>query len=87
VVDIAARTEFYTQLLNPQSKPARFAKTSTGEINALAVRLTPRAGELLDLRFTGFRSKADSRLHANSFIEDPTRIYRAVRFAVRLDLN
>ena len=56
-------------------------------INALALRLTaPWVGELLD--FFGGVSDLESQkirvLHANSFIEDPTRIYRAVRFAVRL---
>ena len=62
-------------------------------INALAVRLTPpkrgefsRKGDLLDF-FGGLidlRSRLIRVLHANSFIEDPTRIFRAVRFAVRL---
>jgi tRNA nucleotidyltransferase (CCA-adding enzyme) len=56
-------------------------------INALAVRLTsPKEGELMDF-FGGvldLRSRQIRVLHANSFIEDPTRIYRAVRFAVRL---
>jgi len=51
------------------------------------LRLTsPQVGELLD--FFGGVSDLESRkirvLHSNSFIEDPTRIYRAVRFAVRL---
>jgi len=57
-------------------------------INALAVRLThPRGGELLDF-FGGLkdlRSNFIRVLHPNSFIEDPTRIFRAVRFAVRLN--
>lgn len=69
-------------------------------INALAVRLTqsPRdtggrtgqngaqAEELLDF-FGGLgdlQQKQIRVLHPNSFIEDPTRIFRAVRFAVRL---
>ena len=52
------------------------------------MRLTkPRAGEMLDF-FGGLldlQAKQIRVLHANSFIEDPTRIYRAVRFAVRLE--
>ncbi len=56
----------------------------------MALRLTsPKVGELLD--FFGGVSDLDSRkirvLHPNSFIEDPTRIYRAVRFAVRLEFE
>ena len=67
-------------------------------INALAVRLTeyrsgnnnaPRPNKELPLLdfFGGLLDLKDRKirvLHANSFIEDPTRIYRAVRFAVRL---
>ena len=56
-------------------------------INAMALRLTsPHPGTLLDF-FGGLldlRAKQIRVLHANSFIEDPTRIYRGVRFAVRL---
>jgi tRNA nucleotidyltransferase (CCA-adding enzyme) len=55
-------------------------------INAMALRLTsPRTGELLDF-FGGLidlQAKQIRVLHPNSFIEDPTRIYRGVRFAVR----
>jgi len=91
-VDIAtARTEFYPY---PAANPEVEASSITQDlyrrdftINALALRLTaPRAGELLD--FFGGLLDLDAKLirvlHANSFIEDPTRIYRAVRFAVRL---
>ncbi len=45
-----------------------------------------QAGELLDF-FKGLedlKHKQIRVLHPNSFIEDPTRIFRAVRFAVRL---
>lgn len=91
-VDIAtARTEFYPY---PAANPVVEASSIQQDlyrrdftINALAVQLTePRAGEMLD--FFGGVLDLGSRqirvLHANSFIEDPTRIYRAVRFAVRL---
>jgi tRNA nucleotidyltransferase (CCA-adding enzyme) len=56
-------------------------------VNAIAFRLTPPDsrklldffGGLLDLEMQQMRV-----LHPNSFIEDPTRIYRGVRLATRL---
>ncbi|MBE9181428.1 CBS domain-containing protein [Oculatella sp. LEGE 06141] len=91
-IDIAtARTEFYPY---PAANPVVEASSIRQDlyrrdftINALALRLTPpRTGELLD--FFGGLLDLQARhirvLHANSLIEDPTRIYRAVRFAVRL---
>ncbi len=94
-VDIAtARTEFYPYpAANPlvESSSIRqdlYRRDFT--INALAVRLTsPNPGELLDF-FGGVRDLRLRRikvLHPNSFIEDPTRIYRAVRFATRLNFT
>jgi tRNA nucleotidyltransferase (CCA-adding enzyme) len=90
--DIAtARTEFYPYpAANPEVEASSIRQDLYRRdftINALAVRLTqPRPGELLD--FFGGLIDLNHRqirvLHANSFIEDPTRIYRAVRFAVRL---
>ncbi len=94
-LDIAtARTEFYPY---PAANPEVAASSIQQDlyrrdftINALAMRLTlPRAGEVLD--FFGGGQDLQNRqlrvLHANSFIEDPTRIYRGVRFAVRLGLT
>lgn len=56
-------------------------------INALAWRLTPSPEpQLLDL-FGGFADLSSQQirvLHANSFIDDPTRIFRGARFAIRL---
>ncbi|MEA5510297.1 CBS domain-containing protein [Crocosphaera sp. UHCC 0190] len=91
-IDIAtSRTEFYPYpAANPEVEASSIRQDLYRRdftINALAVRLTPpREGELLDF-FGGIldlRSRQIRVLHANSFIEDPTRIYRAVRFAVRL---
>lgn len=91
-VDIAtARTEFYPYpAANPEVEASSIRQDLYRRdftINALATRLTnPRAGELLDF-FGGLldlKAKQIRVLHPNSFIEDPTRIYRAVRFAVRL---
>ncbi len=94
-VDIAtARTEFYPYpAANPEVEASSIHQDLYRRdftINTLAVRLTPpRAGELLDF-FGGLLDLQDKQirvLHANSFIEDPTRIYRAVRFAVRLGFH
>jgi tRNA nucleotidyltransferase (CCA-adding enzyme) len=94
-VDIAtARTEFYPYpAANPEVEASSIRQDLYRRdftINALAMRLTkPRAGELLDF-FGGLldlQSRQIRVLHANSFIEDPTRIYRAVRFAVRLNFE
>ncbi|WP_017305952.1 CBS domain-containing protein [Spirulina subsalsa] len=94
-VDIAtARTEFYPYpAANPEVEASSIRQDLYRRdftINALAIRLTsPREGELLDF-FGGLldlRSHTLRVLHANSFIEDPTRIYRAVRLAVRLGFH
>ncbi|MEH1914537.1 CBS domain-containing protein [Nostoc sp.] len=90
-VDIAtARTEFYPYpAANPEVEASSIRQDLYRRdftINAIALRLTsPRAGELLDF-FGGLldlQSRQIRVLHANSFIEDPTRIFRGVRFAVR----
>ncbi len=55
-------------------------------INALAVKLHDDFGDLLDF-FGGLndiKNKKIRVLHMLSFIDDPTRMYRAVRFAARL---
>ncbi|MEH2397444.1 CBS domain-containing protein [Nostoc sp.] len=90
-VDIAtARTEFYPYpAANPEVEASSIRQDLYRRdftINAIALRLTtPRSGELLDF-FGGLldlEAKQIRVLHPNSFIEDPTRIYRGVRFAVR----
>ncbi|MEA5465173.1 CBS domain-containing protein [Leptothoe sp. PORK10 BA2] len=95
MIDIAtARTEFYPYpAANPEVEPSSIRQDLYRRdftINAMAVRLTsPQAGLLLD--FFGGHLDIQKRqvrvLHANSFIEDPTRIFRAVRFAVRLGFD
>jgi tRNA nucleotidyltransferase (CCA-adding enzyme) len=91
-IDIAtARTESYA---HPAANPDVIASSIQADlyrrdftVNALTIRLTqPQSGELIDF-FGGLadlRSKQLRVLHANSFIDDPTRIYRGMRFAVRL---
>jgi tRNA nucleotidyltransferase (CCA-adding enzyme) len=94
-VDVAtARSEFYRQ-------PAALPQVSTSAlrqdlyrrdftINTLAVRLGPgRIPELIDY-FGGRRDLDDGVLrvlHSLSFIDDPTRVLRAVRLEERLDFE
>ena len=56
-------------------------------INTLAIQLNPRAfGELIDF-FGGvkdIKEKVVRVLHNLSFVEDPTRVFRAIRFEQRL---
>ncbi|MBW4585222.1 CBS domain-containing protein [Aetokthonos hydrillicola Thurmond2011] len=93
-VDIAtARTEFYPYpAANPEVEASSIRQDLYRRdftINAMALRLTSGSagvGSLLDF-FGGLQDLQNKQirvLHANSFIEDPTRIYRGVRFAVRL---
>ncbi|EDZ95807.1 MAG: CBS domain-containing protein [Limnospira sp. PMC 1291.21] len=94
-IDIAtARTEFYPYpAANPEVEASSIRQDLYRRdftINALALRLNePNSGELLD--FFGGVKDLELReirvLHPHSFIEDPTRIYRAVRFAVRLGFS
>ncbi len=89
-----ARTEFYER---PSALPTVERSSIKLDlhrrdftINTLAIRLTPtRWGELLD--FYGGRRDLDEGLirvlHSLSFVEDPTRILRAVRFEQRFDFQ
>jgi tRNA nucleotidyltransferase (CCA-adding enzyme) len=97
-MDLAtARTEFYPY---PAANPVVAGSTIEQDlqrrdftINAMALRLTPTAdraaGQLLDQ----FGGQADLQqrqlrvLHANSFIDDPTRMFRGARLAARLGLR
>ncbi|MEO1683876.1 MAG: CBS domain-containing protein [Cyanobacteria bacterium J06631_12] len=95
LVDIAtARTEFYPYpAANPEVESSTIRQDLYRRdftINAMALRLnSDRPGNLLDF-FGGWMDLQQRQvrvLHANSFIEDPTRIFRAVRFAVRFDFE
>lgn len=93
-VDIAtARTESYPYpAANPQVATSSiyhdlYRRDFT--INTLALRLTPELEAMNSLVldfFEGWQDLLNKQvrvLHSHSFIDDPTRIYRAVRFAVR----
>ncbi len=59
-------------------------------INAMAVSICPDSmGDLIDY-FGGYgdlKNKTLKILHTVSFIEDPTRIFRGIRFAARFDFH
>lgn len=60
-------------------------------INALAVQLSPISQQWRILDFYGGLADLDNQqirvLHSLSFVDDPTRILRAIRFATRLNFN
>lgn len=91
-IDFAtARTEYYPY---PGASPVVQASSIRQDlyrrdftVNAFALQLTqPDRGKLLD--FFGGREDLKNRLirvlHPQSFFDDPTRIYRAVRYTLRL---
>ena len=90
-LDVAtARTEYYeypTALPTvEQSSIKKDLYRRDFTINTLAVRLNPRAfGQLID--FYGGQRDLKERiirvLHSLSFVEDPTRVFRAIRFELR----
>lgn len=91
-IDFAtARTEFYPYPgANPVVQPSSIRQDLYRRdftVNAFAIQLTqPDRGAVLD--FFGGMDDLKNRqirvLHARSFIDDPTRIYRAVRYTLRL---
>lgn len=94
-LDVAtARTEYYeypTALPTvEQSSIKKDLYRRDFTINALAVRLNGRGfGEVLD--FYGgqrdLKDKAIRVLHSLSFVEDPTRVFRAIRFETRFGFH
>lgn len=92
-IDVAtARTEYYPYpAALPQVETASIRQDLSRRdfsVNAMAVSLTGESyGELLD--FFGGRRDLEKRqiriLHNLSFVEDPTRIFRAVRFEQRFN--
>lgn len=93
-IDIArARSEIYAQpAALPLTKPGSIEddmRRRDFSVNALALRLSPIAqyGQLLDAGsgLTDLRNRQIRVLHERSFIDDPTRILRALRFATRLN--
>ena len=96
-IDVAtARTEFYPYpAANPEVEPSTIHQDLYRRdftINAMALRLTgveEQSAQLLDF-FGGWialQQKQVRVIHPNSFVEDPTRIFRAVRFATRLGFS
>jgi tRNA nucleotidyltransferase (CCA-adding enzyme) len=89
---VTARSETYARPgALPKVKPGTLAddlKRRDFTVNAMAIALNPpHFGELVDLH--GGREDADKKiiriLHNKSFIDDATRMWRAVRYEQRLD--
>jgi tRNA nucleotidyltransferase (CCA-adding enzyme) len=90
-VDFAtARNEFYE---HPTALPTVYDSSIKLDlhrrdftINTLAVQLSPASGRVLDFYggLNDLRAGRIRALHSLSFVDDPTRVLRAVRFAGRL---
>jgi tRNA nucleotidyltransferase (CCA-adding enzyme) len=94
-LDLAtARSEFYPHpAANPEVEASQIGSDLYRRdftINAMAIGLSgPSAGQLID-QFGGLgdlRSGLIRVIHPHSLIEDPTRIFRAARFATRLGFD
>ena len=95
VIDlVTARKEKYPDVaVLPEVEPGTFEddiKRRDFTINTLAVGLTsPFKGYLLDL-LNGLKDldrKLVVPIHRNSFVDDPTRIFRGIRYKVRLGFD
>ena len=90
--DVAtARTESYASpAALPTVRPSSLREDLCRRdftINTLAIRLNaPHFGELLDLHrgLQDLKDKTIRVLHGLSFIDDPTRVFRAIRYEQRL---
>ncbi|MBC8170228.1 MAG: CBS domain-containing protein, partial [Anaerolineae bacterium] len=93
-IDFAtARNEFYE---HPTALPTVYTGSIKLDlqrrdftINTLAVQLSPGAGRVLDFYggLNDLQAGMMRVLHSLSFVDDPTRILRAVRFAQRLNFQ
>lgn len=94
-LDIAtARTEYYTHPAALPTVEQSSLKLDLSRrdftINALAMRLEPeRFGEVVDFfgSLRDLKEKSIRILHNLSFVEDPTRVLRAVRFSLRFGFS
>ncbi len=91
---VTARTEFYRHpTVLPeveQSSIKQDLHRRDFTINTLAIRLSPEGfGDLLDFYggYNDLQNKHIRVLHSLSFVEDPTRILRAIRLEQRLDFH
>ena len=93
-LDVAtARRESYPHpAALPRVSPGTIAEDLSRRdfsINAMAIRLAPRGGELLD-PFGGLLDLKEGHLralHDGSYRDDPTRIFRGARYAARYHLR
>ena len=92
---VTARSESYTHptalpVVSPADIESDLLRRDFS-INALAIQLSPRAryGRLVDVcnGVKDLEQRLIRALHDHSFVDDPTRILRALRYALRLDFQ